>query len=240
MVVPVEVCFRPQDAAPPPEAAVVVVDVLRATSTIAVALAAGAAAVRPVPTAEAGLALRAADPDRLLVGEREAHPAPGFDLGNSPAAMLTLAMVGREVLLAVGDAAAAFAAVAGAADVYSLSLLNLEAVAAVLADSPPPGGLWVVCAGNGGAPGLDDAYVAGALADRLQGRAPERFAPSERAAAVLWLYRGAPPRPYAALAETAAGRALLRQGYRADVEFCARRDAFAVVPRLRSGLLVVG
>jgi len=241
--IPLDVCWRREDAEPPAGAAVVaVIDVLRATSTMTTALAAGAAGVLAVDSPEEALALRAADPSRLLAGERGAHPIPGFDTGNSPAGMLIPGVAGRQVVLATtnGSRALAWAAL-HARHVLAVSLLNVTAVAAATAADVAGGradAVYILCSGTEGAFSLDDAYVAGALADLLVGPAPTRWNCSERARAALWMYRGAPGAPFSALAETGPGRSLLRKGYRADVEFCARRDAFSVVPRLRDGMLM--
>jgi len=235
----VDVYWRREDAQPPAgPALIVVIDVLRATSTITTALAAGAASVMAVDGPAEALLLRASDPARLLAGERAAHPLPGFDFGNSPAAMLTPAVSGRQVVLATTNGSRALAwAARQAEDVLALSLLNVSAVAAAVVAAAPEA-LYILCAGTEGRFSLDDAYVAGALLDALEavGQAGTEWTDAARAA--LWTYRGAPERPFAALAATGPGRSLIGKGYRADVEFCAQRDAFAVVPRLRAGVLV--
>ncbi len=234
-------------------AAVAVIDVLRATSTIVTALAAEAVSVRPVDTVEEAEALRRADPLTVLAGERALRPLPGFDYGNSPAALLSRQVTGRRVVLATtnGTRALAWAAATGAR-VLALSLLNLGAAAALLSAEAPER-LLLLCAGADGQPGLDDAYVAGALLARLLGRGGgdpgagadptiPRWQLTERARMALWLFAGAErdagPGALPALAATDAGRRLAASGYRADVEFCAQVDAFAVVPVLRDHALV--
>src|SRR2546426_7943456 len=80
----VGVLLAPRDGAVPPSAVAVVIDVLRATSTLSVARAHGAARIVPAVSPEAATALRRRHPDALLCGERESLKIPGFDLGNSP------------------------------------------------------------------------------------------------------------------------------------------------------------
>ncbi len=244
----VDACFRREDAQAPdgPDATVVVIDVLRATSTIVTALAAGAAAVHPVDGVDEAREAARSQPGLLLAGERNLRPLPGFDYGNSPGALLDRRVMGRRIVLATtnGSRALAWAQTTGAR-VLALSLLNLGAVAADLLRSRPRQ-LLLLGAGADGRPGLDDAYVAGALLARLLHADTQPDAAwqlSERARAALWLHLGAErdagPGPLAALAQTDPGRRLTAAGYRADVEFCAQVDAFAMVPVLCNGDMVV-
>ncbi len=219
---------------------IAVIDVLRATSTIATALAAGARRVVPVESAEAALALRAAAADRLLAGERGAHPIPGFDFGNSPAALLDLRVTGQELVLTTtnGSRALAWAGQQGPHfEVAALALVNTGAVVRVIAERAPQS-VYLLCSGTEGRFSLDDAYVAGAAVEALQGGPlGARLILTDAAHAALAVYRSAPDRPFAVFAASAAGQNLLRKGYRADVEFCARRDVFDVAPFWRDGAL---
>ena len=207
------------------------IDVLRATSTIVTALAAGATAVRAVDTVEEAEALRHADPRRLLGGERHLKPLPSFDFGNSPASYLSPQVRDRELILSTTNGTRALAwAAATKARVLALALLNVSAVASTLLD-PAPAHVLLLCAGVQGRIGWDDAYVAGALLERLIS-AGLTVDLGETAQVVHWLYMGASTgtTPFDALAATDPGQQLIAAGYRADVEFCARRDAFDVVP----------
>lgn len=78
---------------------VVVIDVLRAFTTAAYALAAGARALELVATPEEGLARKRADPALVLVGEVGGRPIPGFEHGNSPERMAGLDLDGRTLVL---------------------------------------------------------------------------------------------------------------------------------------------
>lgn len=237
----VDVGLRRQEAMLPSGAVfVAVIDVLRATSTIVTALAAGAARVIPVDSLEAALALRAADERRLLAGERGAQPIPGFDFGNSPAALLDLRVTGQEVVLTTTNGSRALAwavGQGGAVTVVALALVNTGAVVRAAIERAPDS-IYLLCSGTEGRVSLDDLYVAGAAIDALQnGPLGVRLEASDAAKTALAVYRSAPQHPYAVLASAAAGRNLLRKGYRADVEFCARRDIFDVVPLWREDAL---
>ena len=143
----VDVCFTPREIRPVEVA--VVVDVLRATSTIVQALGVGYPRVvccRSVATARD---LRT--PGRVLAGERACMRVPDFELGNSPAAMATAGRRGEELVLATTYGSPAVVAAARAAErVLVASLLNLGAVVAAV---PTGAGVAIVCSGTDGRPG---------------------------------------------------------------------------------------
>ena len=197
----------------------VVIDVIRATTTIAAALASGAAGLRPVASVAEAAALKAVNPDRLLAGERHGLAPPGFDLGNSPAAFTREMVGGREVVLTTTNGTQALAACAGARAVVTCGFVNLSATAEKLHKLGPP---WIVlCAGFEGEFGLDDAITAGALAESLGEDSPFCF-----------LYRSVRPDLAATLLGSQAGGELRKIGLQDDVGFCAAADSLAVVPTL--------
>ncbi len=201
------------------ESACVVIDVIRATTTIAAALAAGATGIRPVAGVAEAEALKAERPTRLLAGERKGLALPGFDLGNSPRAMTPQAVGGRELILTTTNGTQALAACAGARAVLTCGLVNLGATAEKLRALGPP---WIIlCAGFEGDFGLDDAIVAGALAEALD--EPEPFSA---------LYRSVRGDLTATLLGSQAGQELVKIGLQDDVPICAERDSLAVVPML--------
>jgi 2-phosphosulfolactate phosphatase len=197
----------------------VVIDVIRATSTIAAALANGASGVQPVADVGDAFALKARQPEALLAGERGGEPLPGFDLGNSPEDFTRERVGKRAVLLTTTNGTQALAVCVGARAVLTASFLNLDAAAARLREVGPP---WVlVCGGCNGHFGVDDAIVAGALAESLD---------HEHAFVHLW--RSVRGRLDEALLGSEAGRELVRVGLQKDVPFCARLNLFPVVPTL--------
>jgi 2-phosphosulfolactate phosphatase len=196
----------------------VVIDVIRATSTIATALAHGAG-VQPVAEVEEAFALKKRYPSAVLAGERGGQAVPGFDLGNSPEDFTAGRVQGRRVILTTTNGTQALAACAGARAVVTASLLNLEAVAARLRELGPP---WIIlCAGCDGEFGVDDGLVAGALAEALG---------QEHVMAAL--YRSVRGDVAETLLGSAAGRELRRVGLEKDVPFCAQLNVFSIVPTL--------
>ena len=197
----------------------VVIDVIRATSTIAMALAQGAAGVQPVAAVEDAFALKAQDPEAVLAGERGGKMVEGFDLGNSPEDFMRKRINNRRVILTTTNGTQALAACTGARAVVTASLLNLDAVAARLRELRPP---WlVVCAGCNGFFGVDDAIVAGALAEAL-----------EQDHSFVHLWRSVRKDLEEALLGSEAGRELARVGLAKDVPFCAQVSKLSVVPML--------
>jgi 2-phosphosulfolactate phosphatase len=224
---------------------VAVIDVLRASTTIAAALAHGARAVVPFPDA-ATAAERVRDYARaevVLAGERQMRPVPGFDLGNSPGDFTEAAVAGRTVLLATtnGTPALAAAAAAGAHEVISAAFVNLSAALRVLRAALRGGlGVTIVCAGQDGRFALEDAACAGRLVRALAARRRGAEAPvlDDAARACALLDRRYRDRFDRLFADAAHARALTAAGYAADLEACAAVDRFAVVPTLAHGRLV--
>ena len=197
-----------------------VIDQLRATSTLVTALAHGAAAVHAVRSVEDARRLKRSKPEALLAGERGGLPLAGFDLGNSPRAFTPEAVGGREIILTTTNGTGALAACRGSEIIVAASLLNLSAVAAVLAEGSAPRVL--LCAGTGSDFSLEDAIVAGALA--------EEIAPGHPAAAIYRAVRSELP---SVLRRTVNGRRLVALGLEEDIAWSLQRDRFPVVPRGR-------
>jgi 2-phosphosulfolactate phosphatase len=200
----------------------IVVDVLRATSTIAQALAAGYTRVLCCSEIEEAQALRNADGAGILAGERECVRIPGFDLGNSPREFLEPA--GDTVILTTTNGTRALVAAAQRCErVLAGCLLNLDAV--VDAAHGSGGEVAIVCAGVQGAFAMDDAYCAGRLAEELGGD------PSDAAVAAIRLARSFSSREEG-LAASQSARNLVAAGLEEDIAWCARESALDVVPRL--------
>jgi 2-phosphosulfolactate phosphatase len=201
-----------------PAETAVVIDVLRATSTITLALASGYERVLVAGSIDEARALRA--DDRVLAGEVRCARAPGFDLGNSPEE--TLEPRGSELVLATTNGAPAIigsAEVAG--EVFAASLLNLEAVAAQVVG----GDVLLVCAGTDGHVSIEDVYLAGRLSALLEG---ERSDGAQIAEAVAAAY----PTAQDALEASRGAIGLRREGLEADIAFCAQESIVDAVPRL--------
>src|SRR5271165_3967965 len=145
----------------------VVIDVLRATTTIVHALAAGCADVRPC--AEVDEARQLADGMRagrvLLGGERGGEPLPGFDLGNSPGAYTAQRCKGCTIVLTTTNGTRALHRAAEASRVLIAGFVNYSAVCEQLRLDARP--VHIICSGTEGEVSLEDTILAGALVDFL-------------------------------------------------------------------------
>jgi len=218
----VHVAFTPDEAATAPTG--VVIDVIRATSTICQALAAGYRRVWCAAEVEDARALQNGEAGVTLGGERHGVRIDGFDLGNSPQEYLeprseTLAMSTTNGTRAIVTAAER------CTRVYIASLLNLAAVTDVARSHGDD--VAVFCAGVKGAFALDDAYVAGRV---TEGLGYERSDAAEAAVRLARSYASAED----AFRASRSGRDLIEHGpeLEADIARCARESVLGVVPRL--------
>lgn len=216
----VHVAFIPAEAAAAPTG--IVVDVLRATSTIAQALASGYRRALCCSEIEEAKAVRAAEGAGVLAGERRCVRIPGFDLGNSPAEFRE--PLGDTVILTTTNGTRALVAATGRCErVFAGCLLNLQAL--VDAARAAKDDVAIVCAGVEGELAMDDAYCAGRLAELLGGE------PTDAASAAMRLARSFESGEEG-LGASQSARNLLAAGLGADIAWCARESVLDVVPRV--------
>jgi 2-phosphosulfolactate phosphatase len=211
----VHVAFIPDEAAEAPTG--IVIDVLRATSTIAQALAAGYERVLCVPEIEAARQLRADLPSSVVGGERDAFKIEGFDVGASPREFLE-PRAETLILSTTNGTRSIVAAAERCAEVLLGSLLNLDAVAAAARERGED--VAILCAGYKGAFALDDAYCAGRIVQLLEGE-PTDAAVAARVIAAAY------PTPLEGLNARTYGP----PGLEEDIAFCARESVLETVPR---------
>ena len=218
----VDVVFTPDEAGAAPTG--VVIDVIRATSTICQALAAGYQRAFCAAEVDEARALRDVLGEGVLGGERHAVRIPGFDLGNSPREYVE-PLAGTLILSTTNGTRAVVAAAARCERVFIASLLNLSSV--VEAARAAGEDVVVVCAGVQGTLALDDAFVAGRIVEQLGW---ERTDAAEAAARLVSTWSGAED----AFRASKSGRNLMENApeLEADIPFCARESVLDVVPRL--------
>jgi 2-phosphosulfolactate phosphatase len=211
-----------------------VVDVLRATTTIATLLARGVRAVEIVGSVEEAVARRGALPGAFACGEVGGLPPPGFDYGNSPAEFAALACADRTAILYTSNGTRALRRVAGAPAVFAGALVNRRSVvrAALEAARRLSAGLMIVCSGTalGTAFALEDFFCAGALVEEALRSDGEALELGDGAVAALRMCEGFDRDARVAFAAAEHGRALAALGFANDLAFCARVDEFSVVP----------
>jgi len=211
---------------------VVVIDVLRATTTIITALANGAKAVIPAATSEEAVRLASnLEKDRvLLAGERKSLKIEGFALGNSPGEMTPEVVGGKTVVLATTNGTPALVAAQGGDPVLVGAPANFKALVERARQAlSERGELLIVCAGRERQFALEDAYTAGRLVKAVR-RGMRKVDMYEAAAAALALvplhetwsdaFKG-----------TAAARQLVEANLGDDVTFAGKQDRFGTVPQ---------
>jgi 2-phosphosulfolactate phosphatase len=197
----------------------IVVDVIRATSSIAQALAAGYQRVLCCREIDEANALRAELGDEAIVGgERNGVVVEGFDVGASPREFAAGPQAATLILSTTNGTAAILGAAARCETVLVGSLLNLAAVTAAV--RALGGDVAVFCAGFKGRFALDDAYCAGRIVAELEGERSD----GARAAELL-------ARSFPSALEGLTARTYGPPGLEADIEFCARENVLQTVPR---------
>jgi len=217
----IDVAFTPAEAKEAPTG--IVIDVIRATSTICQALASGYR--RVLCTAEIGeaRAVRAELQEGVLGGERDNVVIDGFDLGNSPREYLE-PRAETLVLTTTNGTRAIVSAAARCERVFVASMLNLDVVVGAAREAGED--VVVVCAGVQGTLALDDAFVAGRIVESLDA---ERLDAAEAAVRLAASWSG----PEEAFRASRSGRNLLENApqLEEDLPFCARESVLDVLPR---------
>jgi 2-phosphosulfolactate phosphatase len=211
---------------------VIVIDALRATTTVVAALGNGAKAVIPAVSPEEAVrvASNLEKNDVLLAGERKSLKIEGFALGNSPIEMRPEVVAGKTIVLATTNGTPALVAAAGGEPVLVGAAVNFTATAerarALLADGKD---LLLLCSGRERQFALEDAYTAGRLVKAI--RKGMKKVELNDAAVVAVALTGVYTNWVEAFAASAAARQLDEVELSADVAFAAKADRFQVVPQ---------
>ena len=216
---------------------VVVVDVLRSSTTIAWALKSGAAKVIPVESVEEAIRLASTLDAKtlLLCGERDGSKVSGFDLGNSPHEYTRERVEGKTLVFASTNASPLMAGVLAGHDQRLLAYVNLSAVADSLMRERAD--VAIVCAGRNGRFSLEDAACAGALTRRLAGTSAG-LALNDAAEMAAEYDRVHGHDPEAILRRSEHGRYLIELGFEEDLPVCSAVDTVPIVPLLRDGRIL--
>ena len=218
------------------EAAVVVIDVLRATTTVVEALANGARGIYPTASTEEAvkLAHSLGREDTLLCGERRGEKVEGFDLGNSPREFTREAVEGRRLVMSTTNGTRAFLAAHEGRRLLACAFTNLSAVASDVKSEPK---LVVICAGREDQFSLDDALCAGRLIREVTNGVEEEVVLNDaaRAARVLAGRRKVSRK---LLSLTEGGQALIEIGFGDDLDVCAEVDRHDFVAEMRDQAII--
>ncbi|HEX7448181.1 MAG TPA: 2-phosphosulfolactate phosphatase [Pirellulales bacterium] len=222
---------------------VVVIDVLRASTVIVHALAAGAREVIPCLEIDDArqVAARLPKGQAILGGERGGLPIEGFDLGNSPGEYTAERVSGKTVVFTTTNGTRAMRQCRQARRVLIGALVNASAIVEAVAAEER---VHLLCAGTRGEITREDVLVAGLLADRLLSRLPDSDLPAEmdQARIARDCYRRLTPKAGTEagaavdfglqLRHTQGGRNLTAISLERDIDDAAQIDRFAMVPEL--------
>lgn len=251
----VEVAVLPQLLQGIEKKTCIVVDVLRASTTLVTMLEQGAESVGLAAGVEEARQLFASRPQALLCGESGGLPPKGFHYGNSPVEYSSLNLRERELIFATSNGTKAISLVSGSPHVLVGCFLNATAVVEVALASGKD--IAIVCSGRaiGTSYGLDDVVCAGHMVGLIMaqveignGSLPDAdFAQlissgqietdccyiDESAISAYRLYSSYRGDMFAAFADSGNGKGLIQLGMESDLRYCARIDASRVVPVLR-------
>nr|WP_123784846.1 2-phosphosulfolactate phosphatase [Pirellula staleyi] len=214
---------------------VAVIDVLRATTTIVTAMAAGAARVVPLLEVDEARARAAAiGESALLGGERHGKRIDGFHFGNSPAEYTRDKLAGKTLVFTTTNGTRAMLAARQAREIYVASFVNFSAICRELAEREE---VHILCAGTDGEVTREDTLLAGAIADDAVASDPatqlndeaEIAADAWRAAVTNLSGRVALAQ---AMRQSRGGRNLIEIGHEHDIDLAAEIDRFDLTPRL--------
>jgi len=232
LLLPREVSVRPC-----PELYAVLIDVLRASTSIIVAFRSGCRSIIPVAGVDEAERARASLPEAILAGEQGGLRVPSFGLGNSPREFTREAVAGRDVILTTSNGTKALRAVGGGRTVAIGAFQNRSTVADWLVGRGADG--LIVCSGCEGGFSFEDAVCAGAILERAGSVATRlELGDGARACLALWERFGSDvPR---LLRQTFWGERLLALGFGPDLEVCGQVDVTHLVPRMEAGRITLG
>lgn len=206
----------------------IVIDVLRASTTIVYGLANGATRIRPCLTVEEAESLKEQDSRLLLGGERHCQLIPGFDLDNSPASYSNERVSSRDVAFTTTNGTRAMLKSESASRVVVGAFANL---AAVVRQASTFDAIQLVCAGTNGEVTSEDCLFAGNVVSLLIASFDCELNDSSKL--VLSYFRSigdTDEATYTCLCESRGGRNLVRTGLQSDIRICSTRNAHDIVP----------
>ncbi|MDA8228948.1 MAG: 2-phosphosulfolactate phosphatase [Desulfitobacterium hafniense] len=217
---------------------VIVIDVLRATSTMVTALANGCQAIIPVLTPEEAIEKRLMIPGALLGGERKAIKIEGFDLGNSPFDYVPEKVGGKRIIMTTTNGTRAIRAAAEAPHVWMASFLNLQSIILSLyrhlESNRNLEGILIICAGTEDRFDLPDTLCAGMLIDQLR----LDLEVNDLAKAAMMLYSLAKDDLVNVIRSSDHARRLMELEFDRDIIYCCTQNILPIVPVLKEGEIV--
>jgi len=236
MVVRIDIELAAKDAIRPAKRGdlIIVIDVLRATTSIVTALANGAKSVIPTATVKEAFKIGKEHPAYLLVGERNDHKPRGFDFGNSPETLTNGSIQGKNIILTTTNGTKALIKSEESDCVAIGAFLNAKAVARKTAEIAGKKGtdITFVLAGEKSHFSLEDFLCAGAITARFPKSTVEL---SDKTAGALLAFKGAIHELLESIRNCKHAQDLVKKGFSRDVDFSGQLDIYDIVPFFRNG-----
>ncbi|TDF99229.1 2-phosphosulfolactate phosphatase [Paenibacillus piri] len=215
---------------------VLVIDVLRATSTMLTALAHGCRAIYPVETVLQARQLQ--QPGYVLGGERACKKIPGFDYGNSPFEYMDDRIAGKHLIITTTNGTRAIQKSSKACTVIAASLLNGKACAREAAALNKD--IVILCSGTQDVFSFEDGICAGQLVGELQSLLKDRgteWSVNDFGLSMLYAFQQVQSDITRALMNCSNGKRLCKLGFTDDVIYCSRLNLIQMAPVVRGGKL---
>jgi len=216
----------------------VVIDVLRASSTIITALTNGAKEVVPVGTVEFAVKVSGGifGGQTLLGGERNTKKIEGFALGNSPSEYTTEIVSGKSIVFYSTNGSRAIVKAKYSTNLFICSFNNLKALAKHIKKLNED--VVVLCAGNNNFFSLEDSVCAGMLTSELIA-GNKSFELTDASTSALTLFKSFGKNIFKLLSETDHGQLLINNGFEDDLKSCSELDSTDVIPFYAGNVLKV-
>ncbi|GJL80784.1 MAG: putative 2-phosphosulfolactate phosphatase [marine bacterium B5-7] len=222
------------DSARLPGKVAVVIDVLFATTTIAMALDGGAREVIAVPEIDEARSF-AGEPDTILAGEKDAEIPDGF-MTFAPLVLSKTQLSGKRLVLVTTNGTVALKNSEGATHIYTAALVNAAAIARHIVKNHFDETILLVCSASRHRFNIEDYVGAGIIVDYLMRADVNRFQPTDSAIAANTLAK--PDRLTGILKDSRVGRMMSEMQLGMDVDFAARLDCYDIVPRFDNTRIV--
>ena len=216
----------------------VVIDVLRCTSSMINALANGARRIIPVKTVREAYRLKSKYPEYLLAGERGGTKPEDFDFGNSPLEFTREKVHDKTLIFTTTSGTAALSRCRTAKSVLIASFLNVSSAAsrAIKTASREERGISIVLSGRRGHFSLEDFLCGGAVIEKLT---EHDVILSDSAFASLLSFQQAKDSLLSQILKGEHAQNLVKLGFEEDVKFCCQVDLFDIAPSLKNDAIVL-
>jgi 2-phosphosulfolactate phosphatase len=221
------------------EKTIVVIDVLRASTTICQALYAGARAVIPFEEPDEVVEMRdkIGPQDTLIAGERDGIKIENFDLGNSPSEFTPETVGGKTIIMTTSNGTRAFEKAGQSGFIITGAMVNISSVARKIAENNRD--LVILCAGHKGQFSIEDSICGGMIISKLSSEHKVNLELNDAASLALLLYRSNSMALKETIAQGEHGRFLKKIGFGDDVIMAARPDSIPVLPILKDNRIIL-